>query len=272
MKKFANVILYVFLIIIMLLCLIPFYSMLISSTHDNTSITTKLLVLPSNNFLDNYARLTQTINVWRGFLNSAIIAISSTTLTLYFSALVAYGFSKFQFYGRDSLFAFVVATMMIPGQLGIIGFYKLMNDIGLINSYIPLIIPSIANAFGIFFMKQMCDTAVPNEIIEASYVDGCGELKLFNSIVLPMLLPALAALGILSFIGAWNSFLMPLIILIDNSLQPLPVMIASVRTQFTADYGAQYVGILISVMPIIIIFSISSRWIMNSVSIGAVKG
>lgn len=267
--KFA---IYAFLIIVALTCLLPFYSMMITSTHANSDIARKLLLLPGTEFMNNYNRLLDTVPIWRGFVNSVFITVTSTILSLYFSALAGYGFSKFNYKGKNILFMAVLGTMMIPGQLGIIGFFKLMDTFNMLNTYWPIILPSISNAFGIFFMKQMCDSSVPTEILESGRIDGCGELKIFHRLVLPLLMPAVATLGIFSFIGKWNDFLTPMIILFDNDLQPLPVMIASVKSQFSTDFGAMYVGIVISVIPILIFFSIVSKKIISGVTAGALKG
>jgi multiple sugar transport system permease protein len=268
----GRMLLYFFLILLASACFMPFYSMIITSTHLNSDIARKFLLLPGAEFLNNYERLTDTVNIWRGFLNSIFIAVSATSLDLYFSALAGYGFSKYQFKGKNLLFLFILATMMIPGQLGIIGFFRLMDVFNMLNTYWPLILPSISNAFGIFFMKQMADSAVPGEIIESGRMDGCGELQIYHRLVIPLMLPAIATLGIFSFIGKWNDFLTPMIILFDNELQPLPVMVASVRSQFSSDFGAQFVGVVMSVVPILIFFSIASKKIISGITAGALKG
>ncbi|HEX6923481.1 MAG TPA: carbohydrate ABC transporter permease [Bacillales bacterium] len=264
-------IIYAILIILAIICLLPFYSMIISSTHSNFDIANKLLLLPGDQFIENYSRLVEKVPIWRGFFNSVILTVSGTALTLYFSALTAYGFSKYNFKFSNFLFAAVLAMLMIPGEVSIVGFFKLMGEFNMLNTYWPLILPGIANAFGTFFLKQNCDAAVSEEILESARIDGCGELKMFHRLVIPLLAPALATFGIFAFIGQWNSFLMPVIILFDNHLQPLPVMVAMTRGKFSTDYGAQYVGILMSIIPIMIVFSILSKKIMKGVSAGALK-
>lgn len=267
--KFA---VYFLLIAVAFTCLLPFYSMMVTSSHANSDIARKLLLVPGGEFIENYKRLIDTVPIWRGFANTVIITVTSTVLSLYFSALAGYGFSKYNFKYKNILFIAVLGTMMIPGQLGIIGFFKLMDSFQMLNTYWPLILPSISNAFGIFFMKQMCDSSIPTEILESGRIDGCGELKIFHRLVLPLLMPSLATLGIFSFIGKWNDFLTPMIVLFDNELQPLPVMIAMVKSQFSTDFGAMYVGIVISVIPILIFFSIVSKKIISGVTAGALKG
>jgi len=267
--KFA---VYFLLIAVAFTCLLPFYSMMVTSSHANSDIARKLLLAPGGEFIENYKRLIDTVPIWRGFVNTVFITVTSTVLNLYFSALAGYGFSKYNFKYKNLLFLAVLGTMMIPGQLGIIGFFKLMDSFQMLNTYWPLILPSISNAFGIFFMKQMCDSSIPTEILESGRIDGCGELKIFHRLVLPLLMPSLATLGIFSFIGKWNDFLTPMIVLFDNELQPLPVMIAMVKSQFSTDFGAMYVGIVISVIPILIFFSMVSKKIISGVTAGALKG
>jgi multiple sugar transport system permease protein len=263
---------YCLLIGLVVICLIPFYSMLIASTHTSNEISTELLLLPSDQFKVNYDRLIEIVNIWWGFLHSLYITITSVVLALYFSALAAYGFSKYPFRFRGVLFAFVLGTMMIPGQLGIIGFFKFMGALDLLNTYWPLILPSIANAFAIFFLKQICDSTIPEELLEAARLDGAGEFAIFHRMVLPLLGPSIAALAIFLFISKWNSFLEPLIIIFTDEKQTLPVMVALTKGQFRTDYGAQYVGIVVSVIPIVLVFALASRRIISGVTVGALKG
>lgn len=263
---------YAFLIVLALTCLIPFYSMIIDSTHGSIAISTSLQLLPGAHFMANYQRLMGIINIWQGFLHSLYIALFATSLTLYFSALAGYGFSKYAFKGKGVLFAFIISTMMIPGQLGIIGFFVLMERMHMLNTYWPMIVPAIASAFAIFFFRQMCSSSVPDELLDAARIDGAGELRIFHRIVLPLLAPALATMGIFTFIGNWNGFFLPLIVIFDDSKQTLPVMVALTKGQFATDYGAQYVGVVISVIPIVIVFAILSRRIIGGITVGALKG
>ncbi|WP_218915135.1 carbohydrate ABC transporter permease [Caldanaerobius polysaccharolyticus] len=148
------VVIYVFLIGVAVISFLPFYMMIINATHSNDEIATKLLLAPGSYLVDNYVRMIQRINIWRGFLNSIIIAVSCTALSGYFSALTAYGFSKYRFKGNNALFWFVLATMMVPGQLGLIGYFQLVKTLGLLDTYWPLILPSIASASSVFWIRQ----------------------------------------------------------------------------------------------------------------------
>ncbi len=259
---------------IAIICFFPFYSMLMGSTHDNLAITTTLTLTPGTKFVENYNRMMQNKDIWGGFMNSLVLATVNTALCLYFSAMTGYAFSKFRFKGRGGLFAFIMVVMMLPGQLGVIGFFRLVSDMKLLNSYIPLIVPAISNCFAVFFFKQYLDTGLPNEMIEAALIDGASEVGIYHKIVLPCMGAALVTQGVMSFIGNWNSYLNPLIILTESKKMTLPVLLASIKSGAgSADYGAQYVGILISVAPLLIIFSLANKVIMEKISIGAaVKG
>lgn len=264
---------YLFAIAIGIAAFYPFFVMIISSTHDNYDIVARINILPGDNLKVNFDRLTENINLYRGIINSLFLAVVVTIIQNYFTLMAAYAFSKFTFKGKNALFAVVMVAMMIPGQLGIIGFYKETQAMGLLNSYIPLILLSIANCFAVFFYKQYIDGALPNELIEAALIDGCKEISVFHKIVLPTLKPAIVTQAVMTFIGNWNSYMTPLIILNDQKKMTLPLMIATVRDSTHADYGAQYVGMLVSVVPLIIIFAFTSRIITEEISIGAaVKG
>lgn len=255
-----------------MLCIIPFYLMLIYSTHNNATIASTFTFLPGSFLIDNYLNMVSKINIWRGFANSIFIAGTSTVLSLYIGALTAYGFAKFKFKGRNGLFLFLLATMMVPGQLALIGVYRLFSMMGLLDSYAAIILPAAANAFNVFFIKQFMESSIPDEIIESARVDSAGEFRTFNQIVLPILGPAIAALGIFTFIGSWNNFLTPLVLFFSLDKYPLPVLVALVQGYYGMDYGLLYLGVAISILPIIIVFSIFSKQIIGSVALGAVKG
>jgi multiple sugar transport system permease protein len=260
------------LLVLALLCIIPFYLMLIYSTHSNDEISANFIYLPGNSLLDNFERMIANVNIGGGFLNSIFISVSSTFLTLYIGSLTAYGFSKFNFKGKRKIFTFLLATMMVPGQLSLIGSYSWMNTLHLLDSYAAIILPAAANAFAVFFLKQFIDGSIPNEILESARMDGSGEFRIYNKIILPMLIPALSALGIFSFIGSWNNFLGPLVLLFSDNKFPLPVVVAMIQGYYSTDYGLLYLGVALSILPIIIVFSIFSKKIMGGVAIGSVKG
>ncbi|MCW3789968.1 carbohydrate ABC transporter permease [Paenibacillus sp. LS1] len=268
----GKIIIYLLLSGLAVLCIIPFYLMLIYSTHNNATIASTFTFLPGSFLVDNYMNMVSKINIWRGFANSIFIAGTSTVLSLYIGALTAYGFAKFKFKGRNWLFLFLLATMMVPGQLALIGVYRLFSMLGLLDSYAAIILPAAANAFNVFFIKQFMESSIPDEIIESARVDSAGEFRTFNQIVLPILGPAISALGIFTFIGSWNNFLTPLVLFFSLDKYPLPVLVALVQGYYGMDYGLLYLGVAISILPIIVVFSVFSKQIIGSVALGAVKG
>ncbi len=272
-RKFIHGLLSFICLLVALTAFYPFFVMVISSTHDSFNIVSKINLLPGGNLIANYMRLTKNMNIMVGIRNSIFLSVMVTIVETYFTVLTAYAFAKFRFKGRGFLFGVILVFMMLPGQLGVIGFYKEVQAMNLMDSYIPLIVPTIANSFAVFFYKQYMDTSVPNEMIEAAIVDGCKEIQIFHQIVIPLVKPAMVTQAVLTFIGTWNSYLNPLILLNDKSKFTLTLMIATVRDATHADYGAQYLGMVISVIPAVIIFCVGSKTIMEKISIGAaVKG
>ena len=262
-----------FCFLVAILAFYPFFVMVISASHDNFNIMSKINVLPGTKLVENYQRLTRNINIFSGIKNSLFLSVCVTLVETYFAVMAAYAFSKFQFRFRSFLFGVVLVFMMLPGQIGIIGFYKEVQAMHLMNSYLPLIVPSIANCFAVFFYKQYMDTSLPSELIEAAIIDGCREIDIFHRLVVPIMRPAMVTQAVLTFIGTWNSYLNPLILLNDKNKFTLTLMIATVRDATHADYGAQYLGMVISVIPTIVIYCFGSKTIMEKITVGAaVKG
>lgn len=264
--------LYSILILLAIVCTFPFYLMIIYSTHSNADIAASFVYLPGTHLLSNIERMFEKVAIGRAFLNSIIIAGGSTVLTLYFGGLTAYGFSKYKFRFNKQLFYFMLATMMIPAQLALIGSYKWLGMLNLLDTHAAIILPAASNTFAVFFIKQFIDGSIPDEVIESARIDGAGEWRIFNRIIFPMLTPALSAIGIFTFIGSWNNFISPLVLLFSEEKYPLPVIVAMIQGYYNTDFGLLYLGVAISVLPIIIVFSIFSKRIMGSVAIGSVKG
>ncbi len=262
-----------FCFLVAIVAFYPFFVMVISASHDNFNIMSKINVLPGTKLVENYQRLTRNINIFSGIKNSLFLSVCVTLVETYFAVMAAYAFSKFRFRFRSFLFGVVLVFMMLPGQIGIIGFYKEVQAMHLMNSYLPLIVPSIANCFAVFFYKQYMDTSLPSELIEAAIIDGCREIDIFHRLVVPIMRPAMVTQAVLTFIGTWNSYLNPLILLNDKSKFTLTLLIATVRDATHADYGAQYLGMVISVIPTIVIYCFGSKTIMEKITVGAaVKG
>ncbi|SDY04301.1 multiple sugar transport system permease protein [Evansella caseinilytica] len=272
-RKIVKAILYVLLILLAIISFIPFYMMIVNATRSNAEILQNGFTLfPSAALMENYEVLISYMNVWKGFSNSLLVAVCVTLLSSYFSALTAYGFAVYQFKGRNVLFVSVLVLMMVPGQLGLIGFYDLIKSMGFLDTYIPLILPSIAAPFIVFFLRQFIVSTLHSSLIEAARIDGAGELRIFHRIAFPIMMPAIATMGIFTFIGSWNNYILPLVVLFSPEKYTLPVMMGALRgSQVAQNLGAMYLGIAISVVPIMIAFLFLSKYIISSISAGAVK-
>jgi len=271
-KQYAGkALIYLFLVLLLALSIVPFYLVIVNATHSSFDIVTRLNLLPGKSVADNYATMQSHVNIWRGFANSLLIAVPYTAFTGYFGALTAFGFAKYRFRGKKILFALVLFSMMIPAQVGIIGFYQLNLKLHLLNSYLPFILPGIANATAVFFLRGIIAQSIPDSMLEAARLEGCSEIGTFNRIVLPCVMPGVATMCIFNFVASWNNYMGPLIIMSDSKMYTLPVMIAAIKGLYLSNYGAMYLAIAISVVPIIVVYSIFSRYIINGLTAGAEK-
>lgn len=271
--KIKKDILYVLLILLGAACLFPFLLMIVNATRSGVEITRSFTLIPSNHIKENWEVVFSYFNLFKGMWNSLLVAVPATLFTAYFSALTAYGLAMYQFKGNKLIFTTILVFMMIPGQLGLIGFYNLCTKLHLVNSYIPLVIPAIAAPGTVFFLRQYVLSVLPPSLIEAARIDGAGELYSFHRIVLPVMSPGIATMSIMAFIGNWNSYLTPMIILNKNDKFTLPVMMATLRasTDIQSNQGAIYLAVAISVIPILIVFCFCSKYIISSISAGSVK-
>ncbi|MGL1892498.1 MAG: carbohydrate ABC transporter permease [Spirochaetaceae bacterium] len=267
-----KILLYTILVFIAFICIVPFYMMVINSTHSNTEISQGIWITPGDQLIENYKIIQEKVNIWSGFINSIIIAVPAVLLSAFFSTLTAYGFAKFKFKGKEVLFFVVLGTMMIPGQLGLIGFYDLCVNFGLVDSYLPLIIPNMANAAMVFFIRSYIQSSIPDSLIEAGLIDGAGEGYIFRRIIIPLAMPSIATMSIFTFIGKWNDLINPLVLLNSANKFPMPIVISNIRGLYETNFGAIYLGITISVTPIIIVVILFSKQLISGLTIGAVKG
>ncbi len=221
-------------------------------------------------FTSNYRNLWKTVPYNRYFVNSIFIATASTLLTLFFCSLGGYAFAKYQFRGQKILFGILLASMMVPFQVLLVPLFGLMYDIGWLNSYKAIIIPFSVGAFGVFLMRQFIVT-IPSELLDAARIDGCSEFGIYYRVVLPIIKPALGALTIYSFLGSWNGYLWPLIILRDEVKYTLPIGLANLVGTYRQDYGMLMAGTLLSLMPIVILFLAMQREFVQGITLGSVK-
>ncbi len=271
--KIKRAILYIALIILGLMCLLPFWLMMVNSTRSGVEITHSFSFLPGHSLKDNWKVLFDYVNLFLGLFNSFKVAVPATLLTAYFSAITAFGMAMYNWKGNNVLFRVIVIFMMIPAQLSLIGFYNLCQKLHLIDSYVPLIIPAIASPGIVFFLRQYTKATLSKSLMEAARIDGASEIHIFHRIVLPIMAPGIATMSIGTFIGNWNSYLVPLILLNTPKKMTLPVMISTLNaaTDLQKNQGAIYLGVAISVVPIIIAFCFFSKYIISSISAGSVK-
>lgn len=258
------------------LSIIPFWMMIVNATRTSVDIQASFSLIPSHYIMENYDKLlyqaNQNVPLYRYMINSLIIAGFSTIVTIYFSTMTAYGVTVYKFRGSNAVWGFIMAIMMIPAQVSSIGFYKMVYSWGLSNSYIPLIIPAIAAPATVFFMRQFMIASLPLEIIDAARIDGSKEFHTFNTIAMPLLKPAVATQCIFAFIGSWNNFYTPSMILSKQDRYTLPMFIQLLRGErFRSDYGIIYVGLVITVIPIFVVYFILSKYIIAGVALGGVK-
>ncbi|MBQ7435511.1 MAG: carbohydrate ABC transporter permease [Oscillospiraceae bacterium] len=271
-----RILVYAILIFLSILCLFSFYMLFINASRSNGQLQAGFTLIPGGHMLENFknAWTDSSINIPRGLLNSFIIASLTAILTTYFSALTAYGFQAYDFKGKKFLFAFIMAIMVIPTQVSASGFVQLCYKFGLTNNYLVLILPGMAAPIVFFYIKQYMESNLPMEIVDAARVDGCGEFRTFNFIILPMLKPALAVQLIFSFVQSWNNYFLPSLLLTKAEKKTVPIMIAQLRS---ADYskfdmGKVYMFILLAILPVLIVYIILSKSIIKGVTAGSVKG
>jgi multiple sugar transport system permease protein len=261
-------------IVLSILCLFPFYIMVINATRDTYSIQqSAIALLPSNALLSNYAVFGEkAFNPFIGFKNSMIISTCSTVLTVYFSTLTAYSLVAYTWKLRNALFGFILAVMMIPGQVVSIGFYQFMYKIGMTNNLLALILPSIAAPSMVFFMRQYMIPSLSMDIVASARIDGAGEFRTFNSIVLPIMKPAMATQAIFAFVTSWNRLFEPMILLTKRENYTMPIMVSLLKGDiYKTEYGTVYLALTMSVLPLLVIYFMLSKYIIAGVALGGVK-
>ena len=266
---------YIVLTIISFLCLFWFYVLFINATRSNGELGRGFTAIPSTHLIENLTNLFKgTLPVLRGMLNSLIVAGLSAALCTYFSTMTAYSIHAYDYAGRKAVFTFILTIMMIPTQVTALGFVKLVQNLNLENNFIPLIVPTIAAPVTFFYLKQYMDSNLPGELIEAARIDGAGELRIFNTVALPLMRPAIAVQAIFTFVSSWNNYFTPSLILHTDTSKTLPILIAQLRAAdwLKFDMGQVYAMIAFAIFPVIIVYLILSKNIVGGVSAGAVKG
>lgn len=265
---------YIVLGMLTIICLFSFYMLLINSTRAHVDI--QRAFIPGKSFLKNVKNVLNntTILIMRGMVNSIIVASLSAVLSVYFSAMTAYAIHAYDFKFKKLAFTFILLIMTIPTQVSALGFVKLITAMKMKDTFIPLIVPSIASPACFFFMKQYMESALPLEIVEAARIDGSNEFRTFNRIIIPMMKPAMAVQMIFGFTGSWNNYFSPSLVLTKAEMKTLPLWIAYLRSaDFTKfDMGQLYTMVAFSIFPVVIVYLFLSKFIVQGVALGGVKG
>ena len=267
---------YIVLILLSILCLFSFYVLLINTTRSHPDIQKGFSLIPGKSFLVNMKNLLtdKQLPVLSGMPNSFFVASGTAILSVYFSALTAYAIHAYNFRFKKLAFTFIMIIMMVPTQVSALGFIKQMGDMHLMNSFIPLVVPSIASPVVFFFIKQYMDSVLPIELVEAARIDGAHEFRIFNQIVLPLMKPAIAVQAIFTFVASWNNYFIPSLLLNKDSKKTLPILIAQLRSAdfLKFDMGKVYMMLGFAILPVIVVYLCLSKFIVRGVTLGGVKG
>ena len=263
------------LILLSFMCLFFFYVLIINATRSHAELQKGFSALPGKYFFTNLKNVANdgSFPMFRGILNSLIVSGCSAALCTYFSALTAYGLYAYDFRGKKVAFTFIMAILVMPTQVTAMGFLKLVTNMGMYDSLLPLIIPSIASPAVFYFMYSYLQSSLPISLVEAARIDGSGEFKTFNHIVLPIMKPAIAVQAIFTFVGSWNNYFVPALIIQSKNKMTVPILIATLRgaDYMNFDMGKIYMMITVAIVPIIIVYLLLSKYIIAGVTLGGVK-
>ena len=271
--KLTRWLVYILLIILLIIVITPIWLLLVNATRSTTEIQQGISLLPSTHAFENYKILTaRGLNLPRGFVNSLFLSVTTTFMTVYVAFLAAYGIVAYNFRGRRFFRGFVVVLVLIPMQLSIIGYFQYMSGLGLTDTFASLIFPAVAAAFAVFFAIQYLEGIYINDLIDAGRVDGAGELGIFHRVMMPIAVPGAVTLGIFTFIGSWNNFFTPFIMISSIEKYTLPMLVQLLRGDvYRTEYGAIYLGLAFTVVPVILIYILFSRYVISGIAMGSVK-
>ena len=269
--KMKKILLYTFLILTSVITLIPFVWMLSASfMADGAASVFPPKFLPDEVVLDQYKTLFTRLNIARNFFNSAFLATIVTFVSLFFNSMAGYAFAKYRFKGKTKLFNLLLVNMIVPSQITMLPLFLMLKSVGLINTYMAIIVTGLANIFGIFLIRQHC-LSIPDSLIEAARMDGASDFQIYRKIILPLAVPILVTLGIFTFLGTWNDFLWPLIALTDESMYTLPVALSNLMLEHTRDPEFMMAGSVLTIIPVIIVFLALQRYYIKGIMMGSVK-
>lgn len=271
-----SIFVHVILIALSFLCLFFFYILIVNATRSHAELQRGFSALPGKYFLENLKNVANdgTFPMFQGIINSLVVSACSAALCTYFSSLTAYGLYAYDFKMKKAAFTFIMAILVMPTQVTAMGFLRLITNMGMYDSLLPLIIPSIASPSVFYFMYSYLESSLPLSLVEAARIDGSGEFKTFNKIVLPIMKPAIAVQAIFTFVGSWNNYFVPALVIQSKSKMTVPILIATLRgaDYMNFDMGKIYMMITVAIVPIILVYLILSKYIIEGVTLGGVKG
>ena len=274
-SRIRSIVAHVVLIILSFMCLFFFYVLIVNASHSHAELQKGFSALPGKYFWKNLMNVANdgSFPMFRGILNSIIVSGCSAVLCTYFSSLTAYGLYAYDFKARNVAFTFIMAILVMPTQVTAMGFLRLITKMGLYDSLLPLIIPSVASPAVFYFMYSYLQSSLPMSLVEAARIDGSGEFRTFNSIVLPIMKPAIAVQAIFTFVGSWNNYFVPALVIQSKSKMTVPILIATLRgaDYMNFDMGKIYMMITVAILPIIIVYLLLSKFIIAGVTLGGVK-
>lgn len=274
-NRVRSILAHIVLIILSFMCLFFFYILIINATRSHADLQKGFSVLPGKYFLENLKNVAYdgTFPMFRGILNSLIVSSSCAAICTYFSALTAYGLYAYEFKLRKAAFTFIMAILVMPTQVTAMGFLRLITKMGMYDSLIPLIAPSIASPAVFYFMYSYLQSSLPLSLVEAARIDGSGEFRTFNRIVLPIIKPAIAVQAIFTFVGSWNNYFVPALVIQSKDKMTVPILIATLRgaDYMSFDMGKIYMMIMVAIVPIIVVYLLLSKYIIAGVTLGGVK-
>lgn len=262
------------------LTLVPFVWLAVSSLKTNQDFLGSMFIPRDDSGAlafgrltsEHYVKLFESLGFLRPLVNSVFLSSVTGLIATLFCAMGGYALARFKFRGRGMVTAAVVGAVLIPAPLLLAPGYKLLYDLGLLNSYAGLILPAAAPAFGVFLFRQAVLSGVPTEIVESARIDGCGELRIFFQMVMPLVRPMAATFLMITFLGVWNNFITPQVVLQSDSMFPLPVAVAQLRGTYYQDYGLQMAGTAVSIIPVLVLFMLLQDEFVSGLTSGAVKG
>lgn len=274
-NRFRSILAHIVLVVLAFLCLFFFYILIVNATRSHSELQKGFSALPGTHFLDNLKNVVNdgSFPMVRGILNSLFISAASAAICTYFSSLTAYGLYAYNFKLKKVAFTFIMAILVMPTQVTAMGFLRLITNMGMYDSWVPLIVPSIASPAVFYFMYSYLQSSLPILLVEAARIDGSGEFRTFNKIVIPIMKPAIAVQAIFTFVGSWNNYFVPALVIQSKQKMTVPILIATLRgaDYMNFDMGKIYMMITVAIVPIVVVYLLLSRFIISGVTLGGVK-